>query len=177
MQTLKMLWQTFYQNQSLEETHELFHSGEKYKGGEKPICINVSSETSTQALWLCFRWKPLFLASFCNTLEQSLRDSPFKRYTRLTKQILMWNMWEGFHSSFKPAQAYMVINVGGKQLNWTQLVWIVAPVWSKRLSWKVTRCCTGKKFVKCHISGKYFYAASLRHHNFSNVFSCSSQRK
>ena len=26
----------------------------KCKGGEKLICINVSSETSTRALWLCF---------------------------------------------------------------------------------------------------------------------------
>ena len=51
------------------KTQELFHSGEKYKGGEKPMCIYVSSETSTQALWVCFRWKPLFLAPFCHTLE------------------------------------------------------------------------------------------------------------
>ena len=51
------------------KTHELFHNGEKYKGGEKPMCIYVSSETSTQALWVCFRWKPLFLGLFCHTLE------------------------------------------------------------------------------------------------------------
>ena len=51
------------------KTHELFHIGENYKGGKKPMCVYVSFETSTQALWLCFRWKPLFLASFCDLLE------------------------------------------------------------------------------------------------------------
>ena len=38
----------------------------------------------------------------------------------------MWNIWEGFHSSFKPAQAYGH-QYGEKTLNWTQIVIIVAP--------------------------------------------------
>ena len=83
----------------------------------------------------------------------TLCDSPFKRYKSLTKTFLMWNMWEGFHSSFKPAQAYGHRR-GEKTLNWTQLISIVAPVWSKRLSWKVIRCCTLEKDFKCHIFEK-----------------------
>ena len=62
---------------------------------------------------------------------------------------------------------------GKKTLNWTQLISIVAPVWSKRLSWKVIRCCTLKKDFRCHIFEKYFCTASLIHHNFSNALSCS----
>ena len=45
-----------------------FSTAERSTKGE-PMCRYVSSKTSTQALWLCFRWKPLFLAPFCHTLE------------------------------------------------------------------------------------------------------------
>ena len=84
------------------------------------------------------------LPSFVLPYIGTLCDSPFKRYKRLTKAIFMWNMWEGFHSSFKPAQVFGH-QCGEQTLNWTQLVSIVAPVWSKQLGWKVMRCCTLEK--------------------------------
>ena len=50
----------------------------------------------------------------------------------------------------------MVINVGKKTFNWTQLVSIVAPVWLKRLSWKVMRCCTLGKVCQMPYLWKIF---------------------
>ena len=153
------------------KTQELFHSGEKYKGGEKPMCIYVSSETSTQALWVCFRWKPLFLAPFCHTLEHcvTLRS----KGTNHWQKHFLCEICGKVSTPASNLRKHMVINE--ETLNWTQLVSIAAPVWSKRLSWKVMRCCTLEK-VKYHIFGKYFHTASLIHHNFSNELLCSFQR-
>ena len=123
------------------KTQELFHSGEKYKGGEKPMCIYVSSETSTQALWVCFRWKPLFLAPFCHTLEHcvTLRS----KGTNHWQKHFLCEICGKVSTPASNLRKHMVINE--ETLNWTQLVSIAAPVWSKRLSWKVMRCCTLEK--------------------------------
>lgn len=96
---------------------------------------------SIQALWVCFRWKPLLLASFCQILEHSATI-----YSKDTKNYL-WNMWKGIRSSFKPAQAYDH-HRGGETINWLQCVWIVARVWSKWICWKGTRSCTMQQVLE-----------------------------
>ena len=86
-------------------------------------------------------------------------------------------MWEGFHSSFKPAQAYMVINVGKNiKLDPTCINCGFSVIKTAELK-SHEMLHTGKKFIKCHIFGEYFYTAGLKHHSFSHAFLCSFQRR
>ena len=237
MQTLKMLWKIFYQNHSLEDPRAFPQRREVQRGRKAHVYIYVSSETSTQALWVCFRWKPLFLGPFCHTLEHCatlrskggsqgpigpaeqatgkgtfetgtfqnwLNPKVMKNRKKEEKQTkLKWwqtkvhtiQMMRSAKGTNDWQQPFLCEICGKVFTPTSNLRKIWSSMWGTNI--KLDPTCincgssviktaelkshemlhTGKKFVKCHILGKYIHTSSLIHRNFSTALLRSFQKK